>query len=355
MIARTRRAGLLGLAALLSFDAVGQPAAAPVVLAPVETAAMEVRIEAVGESRAERSVTLFTHAAGRVETVNIEADEPVLAGDLLLALESGRERNALASARVELADARKLLDRYERTIGSGAVPPTTIDSARREAELARLDLQRARIDLADRELRAPFDGHTGLTDIEPGDRVDEDMAVTTIDDRSSLRVRFRLAERYFGDLVRGDAVTMRPWSDPERPVEGVIRRVDSRIDTDTGTFALEAQLPNPDDRLRPGMRFRVGITLPGPEHSGIPATALQWGDDGAYVWLIRDGRAERTGVNLVARDGDRVLVDGPLEPGDEVVSEGAQRMRPGIEVRRIDAADLNNYPPVDAVSAANRP
>ncbi len=355
MFARYTCAGLLALAALLPLHASGQPDGAPVVLAPVATAAIEERVEAVGESRAERSVTLFTHAAGRVETVNIEADERVSAGDLLLALESESERNALASARVELADARKLLDRYERTIGSGAVPPTTIDSARREAELARLDLERARIDLADRELRAPFDGHTGLTDIEPGARVDENTAVTTIDDRDSLRVRFRLAERYFGDLSRGDPVEMRPWSNLRQPVEGVIRRVDSRIDTDTGTFALEAEVPNPADRLRPGMRFRVDVTLPGPEHSGIPATALQWGDDGAYVWLIRDGRAERTSVNLVARDGDRVLVDGPLEPGDQVVSEGAQRMRPGIEVRRIDVADLDTYPPVDAVSAADRP
>ncbi|MEX0386291.1 efflux RND transporter periplasmic adaptor subunit [Spiribacter onubensis] len=353
MITRYTRAGLLALVALLPLHASGQPDGAPVVLTPVESVAIEERVEAVGESRAERSVTLFTHAAGRVETVNIEADEHVSAGDLLLALESESERNAVASAQVELADARKLLDRYERTIGSGAVPPTTIDSARREAELARLDLERARIDLADRELRAPFDGHTGLTDIEPGARVDENTAVTTIDDRSSLRVRFRLAERYFGDLRRGDQVEMRPWSNLRQPVAGVIRRVDSRINTDTGTFALEAEAPNPDDRLRPGMRFRVAVTLPGPQHSGIPATALQWGDDGAYVWLIREGRAERTGVNLVARDGDRVLVDGPLEPGDKVVSEGAQRMRPGLEVRRIDAADLDNYPPVNAVSAAD--
>ena len=355
MIARITCAGLLALSTLLPAISSAQPDSAPVVLSPVEIASLATRIEAVGESRAERSVTLFTHASGRVEAVNIEPDERVSAGAVLLALESESERNAVESARVELADARRLLDRYERTIGSGAVPPATIDSARREAELARLDWERARIDLADRTLLAPFDGHTGMTDIEPGARVDEDLAVTTLDDRTTLRVRFRLAEQYFGDLRSGDRIALRPWSDPQIPVDGVIRRVDSRIDPETGTFALEAQVPNPSDRLRPGMRFRVEITLPGPTHARLPATALQWGDDGAYVWTLSDGQAERTGVNLVAREGDRVLVDGPLEAGDEVISEGAQRMRPGLSVRRIDASTLDDYPPVDAISSPSRP
>ena len=322
---------------------------APVRLVDVVVGEATTRIEAVGQSRAQRSVTLYPEATGIVTAINVDADQRVEAGDTLLTLDAEAERNEVARTRAELRDARRRLARYEQGIEQNMFSPTTIDNVRREVELARLALERAQIALDERRRLAPFAGHTAMTDIEVGQRVDPDTPITTLDNRARLTVRFELAGRYFGQLTPGDTVDMTAWARPDAPVTGAIEAIDSRIDTATGTFRVEAQVDNPEDRFRPGMRFRMSTELAGPTHPRIPATSLQWGDNGAFIWVVRDDRARRVGVSIIARQGDHVLVEGELDRGDRVVSEGAQRMRPGIEVRVIDPADLDDYPAVEAI------
>jgi len=121
------------------------------------------------------------------------------------------------------------------------------------------------------------------------------------------------------------------------------------VSASDGTVRAEALLDNAEDRFRPGMRFRVSLDLPGDSHWRIPETALLWGDDGAYAWRIRDDQAERVRLDLISRNGAHVLVDGPLDEGDDIVSEGVQRMRPGRAVRVIDPATLDNYPALEAM------
>lgn len=329
-----------------------QSDAAPVRLSGVETGEAVTRLEAVGESRAQRSVTLYPESTGIVTAIEFDAGDSVNAGETLITLDAEAERNEVARTRAELRDARRRLARYEPGIDDGTFSPTTIDDARRAVELARLALERARIERDDRRRLAPFDGHTGMTDIEVGQRVDPDTAITTLDDRTALTVRFRLAGQYLGQLAPGDNVTLSAWAHPQSAVTGTIQRVDSRIDTASGTFRVEARIGNQRDRFRPGMRFRVSTELAGPTYPRIPATSLQWGDNGPYIWVVRDGRAERLGVSLIARQSDHVLVEGELDTDDSVVSEGAQRMRPGIEVRVIDPAELDDYPALEAIRDA---
>lgn len=319
-----------------------------VVVTPVEAGQERIEIQAVGESRATRSITLFPEASGLVEAVFVDADQAVDAGTPVLKLEDRAEQVAVAVAAVELTDARRLLDRYDRADGSGAFAPSTVDEARRAVEIAELELEQAQIALDERTVTAPFSGHLGLTEVEAGDRINEDTAITTLDDRDSLKVRFRLPERFHGQLAPGDDVMMGTWheSPPTRTAE--VQRIDSRIDPASGTFTVEARVPNQDDQLRPGMRFRVQIALEGAPAWRLPETALLWGDNGAYAWRIVDGQAERIDLELIARERRHVLVNGPLEAGDDVVSEGTQRLRPGIEVNLIDAETLDTYPALEA-------
>lgn len=333
---------------LCSAPSLAQRDAAPVVVAPAAADQITTRLQASGQSRALRSVTLHPDAAGVVQQINIQSDQYVTAGTTLLQLDDAAEQVNQSLAQVRLDDANRLLDRYERTLGTGTFTETTIDAARRDADLARLEAEQTAIALADRQLLAPFDGHLGLTTIEPGMRVDEQTAITTLDDRSALIVRFSLPEQHFGDLTINDPVTLTARPYPQQPMQGVIQAIASRIDESTGTFSLEARVANPNDRLRPGMRFIASLTLPGPAALSIAETALQWGDDGAYVWVIREAAAARVNVDLLGREPGRVMISGDLEPGEDVVIEGTQRMRPGLSVRIIAAEQLNDDPALDA-------
>ncbi len=340
---------LIFVALLWSSAGFTQNNASPVVVAPAVADQIKTELQATGQSRALRSVTLFPDVSGEVTEVNIAADRFVTAGTRLLQLNDDEAQVNQSLAQVRLADANKLLNRYERTLGTGAFTETDIDEARRDAELARLEAEQARLALADRQLIAPFDGHLGLTTIEAGMRVDEQTAITTLDDRSALIVQFSMPEQYFGDVAIADRVTLIARADPENPVLGEIQAIASRVDESTGTFALEARVANPEDRLRPGMRFIAELTLPGPDALGIAETALQWGDNGAYIWVIRDARAERVDVDLLGREPGRTLIRGAVTAGEDIVIEGMQRMRPGLEVRIIEAAALDNTRAVEAM------
>jgi hypothetical protein len=105
---------------------------------------------------------------------------------------------------------------------------------------------------------------------------------------------------------------------------------------------MRAEIDNAADELRPGMSFRVGFDLLSDTRPVVPEAAISWGSDGAYVWVVREGRAVQEPVNLVQRRQGRVLVSAAVSAGELVVAEGVQRMREGapvdiIEVRRPGA------------------
>ena len=320
----------------------GTRGAIPVVVEPVVVEAQRTRIQAVGTSRALRSVSLFPEAAGEVEAVHFAPGDRVEAQDVLLELDSDDQRLALELAQVRLEDARRLLDRYVAANRSGerTVPETTVDATRLALETARIERDRARVALERRVVSAPFDGYVGITDVDAGDRIDPATEITTLDDRSALLVTFDVPEAFVGRLQPGDPVEIETWTAARLRAAGEVVDLGSRIDPATRAFAARARVPNPDDRLRPGMSFRIELDLMGAAYPVVPEVAVQWGSEGAYVWVAEEGIARRMPAAIVQRLSGRVLVDAELAPGDLVIGEGVQSMREGLAVRALDATAL---------------
>jgi RND family efflux transporter MFP subunit len=290
------------------------------------------RVEAVGTSEARQSADLYAPTSGEVVAVRFEPGQAVKAGDVLVELDSRKEALALRVAELKLQDAERLYDRYQRSSDSGAVLPTTLDAARTAAETAQVELEQARIALDDRTIEAVFDGHVGSTMVDPGDRVGTNTLITTLDDRSTMFISFEIPEAFISDVRIGDKVQLETWNNKKLVGAGEVIDIGSRIDPQNRTFVARARVPNDEDRLRPGMSFRVGINLDGDLYPVISATGVHWGADGAYVWSVAEGIATRIPVNVVQRREGRVLVSGDLKSGDVIVVEGTQRMRDGIPV-----------------------
>ncbi len=302
----------------------------------VEAPAFEperTRAEAVGTSRARLSAELYPAVSGEVVAVNFEPGQRVSAGDPLIELDRRDETLAVELAQLEVADAERLLERYERSADSGAVLPTTLDTARTAAERARVELRRARVALEDRTIAAPFDGYVGEKGVDPGDRVTPATLVTTVDDRSELYVSFTLPELFIGELAVGQRVTLDTWSSSSDTVDGDIVDIGSRVDPETRTFTARARVSNADDTMRPGMSFRVGVDVVGAVYAVVPEVSVQWGTAGSFVWVVVDGNAVRTPVEIVQRRDGRVLIDGDLAAESIIVVEGTQRMRDGVAVQ----------------------
>ena len=303
-----------------------------VIVESLQFEAERTRVEAVGTSRAIRSVDVYPATSGEVIAVDFEPGQFVAKGDKLVELDRREQQLAVDLARLRLAEAERLFDRYQRSADSGAVVPTVLDEARAAVETAKLELQGAEIALADRTVRAAFDGFVGTTEIDRGDRIDTSTMITTLDDRRTLLVAFEIPETLIGELAVGETATLETWNSRVPVVDGEIVDIGSRIDPQTRTFVARVRVSNEADRLRPGMSFRVAANIDGELYPVVAETGVQWGADGAYVWSIVEGTATRIPVQVVQRREGRVLIKGDFSRGDIVVVEGIQRMQEGVSV-----------------------
>jgi len=306
--------------------------ALPVIVEAVSTSRAIDRVQAIGDGRAKRSITIYPEVSGIVSSLDFEAGDRFSKGDVILRLEDASERIAVAIAEAKRAEAKRTLGRYEQLVTRNAIAQATVDTARTALRTAELELEQAKEALADRTIRAPFDGIVGIPQVEQGDRVSETTAITTFDDRSVILVEFEVPEIHLKRISIGKALTattagFRGWI-----FTGSITEINSRVDPQTRSVRVRAALENPDNVLRSGMSFIVKVDLDSGTFPSVPELSVLWELNGSYVWTVKDGKAEKVAVSVVKRAGGRVLVDGDLNPGDLVVVEGTQRLRPGRPV-----------------------
>ncbi len=298
----------------------------PVIVETVRLDSDTIRFEAVGTGRALRSVTLRSEAEGVVTRMAIAPGAYFANGEPMLWLEDKNQRLALRLAETRLEEAQRTAERYGRLRQTGAATAARLDEARTAAEIARLEVERAQQALADRTLHAPFDGVTGFPAVEPGDWIDNAVAVVSFDDRTTLLVEFDLPEQLLSRVSPDMPVTATTPAFGNREFNGTVSAIDTRIDADSRTARVRVAISNEADLLRPGASFAVQLNLSGPQYPVVPELALQFSRGTMHVWRVKDDTAEKIEVALVRRRSQTVLVDGPLERGDLIVVEGTQRL-----------------------------
>ena len=295
----------------------------------------ELEVEAIGSARAATSAEIYAETDGRVTNVLFSAGDFVRSGQPLVRLDSRQERLAVEAAQVDVREADQLLGRYRRIEDTGAISESQIEAGETALASARVALEQARTALADRVVRAPFSGHVGLTEIDPGDRVNDATPITQIDQRGTLYVDFPAPEAVFSALRPGQVVQVTPFSDPSREIDARVVATDTRISQDSRDFIVRTAIPNEDDRLRPGMSFRVTFNRAGETRPVVPEEAIVWGGEGSHLFVIREGKAVRVPVTITARREGSVFVDGAIRRQDRVIVEGVQKVRDGQDIRIV--------------------
>jgi RND family efflux transporter MFP subunit len=338
--------GWLGIAAESSNGDSGRSGTgAPVIVAPVEQATDVLVFESVGTGHAKQSVVLRSEVAGRVVSSSLVAGKYFKKDDVLLRLDDSEQQLALRLAETRLKDAERNRNRLEQLRASGTVSVSAYENTITAAELASLELQRAEEAVMDRVVQAPFDGVTGLPAVELGDRVEAGDQLATFDDRQTILVEFDLPETILARLNQQSRLTATSHVAPDRVFEGRIVSVDSRLDPMSRTAKIRVSIDNSEDLLRPGASFSIALELPGKTFPVVPELALQFSSGSLYVWRIQDGKAQQVEVSLVRRRSGDVLVSGRLDPGDEVVIEGTQRLAPDRPVNVIGGREPEKTPP----------
>ncbi len=306
---------------------------AGVIVAPVVQGVIDNRIEAIGDGRALRSVTLRPEVTGRITDLAITGGEFVEAGTVVLRLDDESQRIALERARLVHAEAEADAERLEQLGGTGAVSAVRLREARLALRTAALELEEAEYELTRRTLRSPIAGWIGVLDIAQGDRVSADDPIATVTDRSAILIDFRVPERVVGRIEPGRAISARPLGIPDLVLDGEVSAVDTVVDSTSRTLRVKGRVDNSADRLRAGMAFEVTLRFQGDTLPAVDPLSVQWSADGSFVWAVRDEKAVRVPVLIRQRDATQVIVEADLAPGDLVVTEGVQGLRPGAELR----------------------
>jgi RND family efflux transporter MFP subunit len=309
-----------------------------VVVAAAETGQVNARISAIGDGRAMRSVTVRSEATGLIREIAVEPGRYVEAGALVAELDAEAARIALERARLMVADATGTLERLERLRGSGAVSAAQLREAELALGTAELEVQQAEFDLRQRRIVAPISGWVGLLELDQGDRISAQDPIAVIADRSSLQIDFRVPERFIGGLSVGMPLEVTALARPGEVLEGEIVALDNAVDRASRTLRVQGQVDNADDSLRAGQAFAVALSFPGETLPSVDPLAIQWSGDGSFIWVAREGEAQRVPVVIRQRNADSVLVEGALEAGDLVVIEGVQSLRPGAAVEIVSDA-----------------
>lgn len=268
------------------------------------------------------------------------AQDRVQKGDVLVQLDDREEKLAEKLAEVKLKDSRSLLNRYEQAVKEGAVPQSEVDSARADVESAQVALDQARLAIKYRKIIAPFSGYVGIPKVDPGDRVTTNTLITGLDDRKTIHVDFEVPEALAGVLKENQTITATTPAYPNRKFEGTITALENRVDPDRRTLMTRASIDNTDDLLRPGMSFTTIWKTEGEKYPTVPEIALQWSNDGSFVWIIRDGKAQKVRTKVVSRRSGMVLLEGDIKQGESVVIEGLERLNEGIEVSILGDNEL---------------
>lgn len=235
----------------------------------------ESTIAATGEFVSPVRSDLAAKVIGRVAKLHVDEGSRVRRGQPLLELETDYLRLNLRAAEADAARARAAADEAQRDlarkqelIAKNSIPRATFDrsqamyeqaNAARAAAEAQAALLRQQ--LADSTVRSPIDGVIAEKRTDVGAKLGDGNVALVVLQTSPLKLRFRVPERYLGRIGTGDSVTAHVDPYPNESFAGTIKTVGGVIDPQTRTMFAEAEFPNRDGRLRPGLFARVEVKL----------------------------------------------------------------------------------------------
>ncbi len=328
----------------------------PVRVAEVARKSVPVGFRAVGHVEPIESVEVRARIGGELTRIGFEEGATVRAGDVLFAIDPRPHEAALRQAEAQLAKDEPLLRKAEEDVARYASlvekdyvtreqyesAVASAESLRAAVEADRAAVDNARLQLSYCTIRAPVTGKTGSLVVKAGHLVKaNDQALVTLNRTRPILVAFAVPAEWRSEIRRLDpgaiAVLAAPPEAPESLSEGRLRFVDNRVDSATGTILLKAAFPNEGEGLWPGQFVDVSVILEEePDRVVAPAAAIQTGQQGHYVFVVRsDSTVEMRQVRVArVRDGDAVIAEG-LSGGETVVTDGQLRLVPGarVEVR----------------------
>jgi len=298
-------------------------------------------LNAIGSVAAVNGVTVAADLPGIVEEILFESRRNVSKGDVLVRLDTRQERAQLAAAQAQLELARLALQRNQGLAQKGIVPQQNYDQAVAEFKSADANVNQIKATIERKTIHAPFSGVLGIRAVNLGQYVAGGAPIVSLQAIRPAFVNFAVPQQQLATMTKGSPIEV--VSDALGKSEfGKVAALDSVIDESTRNVRVQAIFDNASGKLRPGMYVEAKLANGGStEVVMIPSSAVVYAPFGDSVYVIttmKDDKGKsfpgvrQQFVKLSGSRGDQVAVISGVKPGDEVVTSGAFKLRPGAAV-----------------------
>lgn len=310
-----------------------------VALAPVSLDIAPRTFYGVGELEAGSQVLVAAETNGRITKIAFESGQQVKKGQLLVQLNDAVEQADLSRYQAQLRNASRLYERTHSLSVQHLVAEAKVDSTRAERDIAQGLIRQTQALIAQKTIRAPFDGTIGIRQVHEGQYLNPGEAIASLVDTQTLKLNFSLDEQASPELHQGQIVDVTVDAYPNKTFPARITAIDPLIGK-SRTVALQATLENSDGTLKAGMYANVNVVRQASnEVLTIPETAVTYTAYGDTVFITQgEGDAmtvKRVSVKTGQRWDGKVEIEQGLSANDHVVTSGQLRLNNGSAVTPV--------------------
>lgn len=332
---------------------------APVTVEPAVAKDVPIYLDAVGKTVAREAVMIQPQVAGRITQIHFTDGAHVKRGTPLFTIDPrpfqalvDQAEGNLAQAQAALDLAKIEFDRVQNLTNTKAISKTDFDTRKNAVDVAQAQVQQrkaevenARINLDYCSIRSPIDGRAGQRLVDIGNIVKEnETQLLSIQRLDPIYADFTVTESELTavqeNMRQGTLKTeVRLPDGPDVAKSGDLTFLDNSVQGGTGTVKLRATIPNSDDYFWPGRFVRVRLVLSTKKDAVVvSAAAPQMSAKGPFVYVVKqDSTAELRPVTLGQKQGDFVVIQDGVKPGERVIINGQLGVTPGGKVRVEDA------------------
>jgi multidrug efflux system membrane fusion protein len=354
----------------------------PILVTPAEQRAMPIFLTSLGTVTPYMSVTVKSRVNGELQPVRFTEGQQVKQGETIMVIDPRPYKAALDQAKGNLAHDQALLKdaqaqyvRYKALYDAGVTSKETLDTdaATQGQYLGAIEADKAAVEAAQLQLdwcsiQSPINGRIGLRLVDPGNIVTANTTnLVVINQFQPISVYFTLPENELPQVLRKLAAEKRLPVDAydrdgiQKLASGYLLTADNQIDTTTGTAKLKAVFDNTDQSLFPNQFVNIHLVLEDRSNAlVVPSAAIQTGLQGSYVWVTdTDAKgatiAKIQPVKVALAEGQVTILDSGLQPGQNVVVDGADRLRAGqlVTVNAARQRSGQGAGPASGVGAAS--
>lgn len=335
--------------------------AVPVTVARSTRQDVPVFLNGLGNVQAFNTVTIRAQVDGQLVRIAFKEGQEVHVGDLLAQIDSRTYQASLDQAQAkkaqdeaQLANARTDLARYAGLVEKNYVSRQQLDTSQALVKQLQAQIQgddaaieNAKVLLGYTNVKSPIDGRIGIRQVDAGNIVhaNDTTGIVVVTQMHPISVLFTLPEgavsRVAAAMSKAQVdVTVLSRDGKQVLDEGQLQLVDNLIDQSTATVKLKATLPNKKGLLWPGQFVNVKLKLNTlPQVVTVPAQAVQRGPKGAFAFVVKaDGTVEMRPLQVGEISEGTAVIENGIAEGEQVVTEGHSRLRPGARVETRTAA-----------------